>query len=406
MALEGLEATLRAERERLHVPGFVVGVRRDGSTEVVADGVADLETGEGVSAETSFRIASVTKSFTAALALEVAAEGLLDLDAPLADGASARQLLSHQAGLGWDWPAGLEAYGDDDGALLRLAADEPSRLPVRPGEVFSYANPGYWLVAAAIQRATDESFEAALQSRLLDPLGLANTGFAPATPAARGYEQVEPGADEHKPSAADVYPRVRRAAGGLWSTVGDLLRFGEYLTGRPEQYEPVARTSDGGYGLGLAVWEIGGRRVVGHPGSVTGFQSQLVLVPGEGLVLAALTNSTRGRMVVRPALAELDLLPLHERRSLTPRVLAAFAGRYRDHAFDLAVTAADGGLRVEAVATDPATGERVVYPPLQLEPIGPKEFVVVGGDDDGDVCDFPRHDLGRFAWLVVPRASG
>jgi CubicO group peptidase (beta-lactamase class C family) len=405
MALERLEVELRAERERLHVPGFVLGIRRGEDATIVADGVADLETGEPVAPETSFRIASITKPFTAALALDVAADGLLDLDAPLAAGATARQLLSHQGGLRTDWPAGFDAYGDGDDALLRLAQDEPARLPVRPGELFSYANPGYWLVAAAIQRATGEPYEAALQSRVLDPLGLTQTGFAPATAAARGHEQVEPGANEHEPVDPHEYPRVRRSAGGLWSTVGDLLGFGESLIGRPEQYEPLVRRPDGGYGLGLALWDVDGRRVVGHPGSALGFQSQLVLVPDEGLVLAALTNSSRGGRVVRRALAELGLLPVHEPRSLPRESLSTFEGLYRDPTFDLTVAAADGGLRVDVVATDPASGAEVVYPPLRLDPIGPREFVVVGGDDDGDVCDFPRRDLGRFSWLIVPRAQ-
>src|SRR5262245_40846423 len=96
-----LAAWVREERERWHVPGMAVGGLDQGRTELVADGVESLDSGPAVSPETTFRIASVTKPFTATLVMALVQAGLLDLDAPLGGrpGVTLRHCLSHQAGL-------------------------------------------------------------------------------------------------------------------------------------------------------------------------------------------------------------------------------------------------------------------------------------------------------------------
>jgi CubicO group peptidase (beta-lactamase class C family) len=402
--LEPLESTLRAERARLSVPGFALALRRGGETEVIADGVADLADSEPVTRETAFRIASITKPFVGALSLAFAADGLIDLDATLSGWATARQLLSHQGGLASEWPVSLDRYGDGDDALLKLAEDKPSRLPVEPGELWSYSNAGYWLVGAAIARAAKTTFERAMRGRLVGPLGLSRTRFEATPPAARGHEQVAPDTDEHRP-VDDAYPRVRRPSGGLWSTVDDLLVFAALLEEQTELQQPLVATPEGQYGLGVHLREVRGRRIVEHAGSAAGFQSLLLIVPAEGLVLAALTNSSRGRLVIQRALELLELAPLFEPRRRPDEELEPFAGRYRDDWLDGSVQVERGGLRIEVTYKDPFTRERVEFPPVWAEPVGPREFRVVGGDAEGDVVDFPRPHLGRFGGLVVPRVG-
>ena len=399
--LAQLEACLREERRRLDVPGVVAGLRHGDDTHVFADGVAERETRAPVDADTRFRVASITKSFVAALALSLADAGRLDLDEPLGDRATARQLLSHQGGLACEWPSPVDRYGDGDEALTRLATDQPALLPVAPGELFSYSNVGFWLVGAAIARATGGTFEEALHDLLLTPLGLTDTGFTPAAPAAVGYESGAVG-DEYR-RVEDSYPRVRRPSGGLWSTVGDLLRFGEELAAEPRLREPLVTTADGAYGLGVALTEVDGRRMVGHAGSAAGFRSLLVTIPAEGLVFAALTNSTRGRELM---ITSLEALGLHAPPQPSRRAdedLAGFAGRFRDPWQEIDVTVDDGGLLVKATWENVLSGERVVVPPARTEAIGTAAFLVLEGENAGDVIDFPRPDLGRFGGLVVPR---
>src|SRR5437868_6603835 len=105
-------------------------------------------------------------------------------------------------------------------------------------ELGAYCNTGFWFAAAAIARALDTSFEEAMRTRVLDPLGLRLTGFEAERPA-RGHDQVEPGAAEHA-TTAKTYPRVRRPSGGLWSSVADLLRFAAHHLGGPGPLTPAS----------------------------------------------------------------------------------------------------------------------------------------------------------------------
>src|SRR5215475_2753664 len=202
---------------------------RDGEIVMAADGQQELGRPDPVTPETVFRIASITKPFTATLAMTLVQEGLLALDEPPAGThieATVRQLLSHQGGLAAEWPEPL-----DDSELLELTEGDPEYLPVAAGELFSYCNSAFWFVAAGIARTLGTSFEDAMRTRVIEPLGLASTGFEADDPA-RGHEQVEPGADEHAP-AETWYPPGRTASGGLWSSVPDLLRFAEHHLGAP-----------------------------------------------------------------------------------------------------------------------------------------------------------------------------
>ena len=121
-----------------------------------------------------------------------------------------------------------------------------------------------------------------MRGHVLEPLGLSSTGFAePVTPA-RGH--VQEGESGHRAVSEDRYPAARWASGGLWSTVGDLLRFAaHHLDGAPAAlHEPRARALGARYALGWWVREhADGRTTLDHEGSVAGYQSLLLLVPSE-----------------------------------------------------------------------------------------------------------------------------
>jgi CubicO group peptidase (beta-lactamase class C family) len=400
-------------RERWNVPGIAVGVLQDGAVVMAADGQQELGQPKPVTPETVFRIASITKPFTATLTMTLVQDGLLALDEP-APGtridATVRQLLSHQAGLAAEWPEPL-----DDSGLLELTEGEPERLPVAAGELFSYCNSGFWFVAAGIARTLGTSFEDAMRSRVIEPLRLASTGFETDEPA-RGHEQVEPGADEHR-RAETWYPPGRTASGGLWSSVPDLLRFAEHHLGaadgrtressdlssgvasdasgpltasslaemqRPCSYGPGFR-----YGLGWFLRRREGHDAVEHPGSVLGFQSLLTLVPDERMAFAALTNSSRGIAAIRDVLREMGLGE-DEAGTVEPADLGRFAGRYRGQEGVVDITPEDGGLRVERTEIDPFSQEAMVLPTVRARPIGDREFEIVDGEWHGDRFDFPR----------------
>jgi CubicO group peptidase (beta-lactamase class C family) len=388
-------------RERWTVPGLAAGLLRDGELVTAADGLRDLERDEQVTPETSFRIASITKPFTATLALTLVQDGLFSLaESPPGSRveSSVRQLLSHQGGLACEWPERLDELDEADDALLRLLEGDPDRLPVGPGEVFSYSNVGFWLIGAAVARCCETTFEEALNARVLVPLGLTATDFEPEH-AARGHNQIEPGADEHRP-VDHAYPRVRRPSGGLWSSVEDLLRFAAHHLGGPgplsaesvtEMQQPQIEAPGGGYGLGWWLRRSGGHQIVEHAGSAAGYQSLLLLVPEERVGFAALTNSSRGSAAIRELLERLGLaqdeLP---DAPLSAERLDAFVGSYTGQGVELDVAREDGRLRVQQTDFDPFTKENVVYPPVLARPVGEREFEIVDGEWRGERFTFPR----------------
>ena len=387
-------------RERWSVPGIAVGLLYDRETVFAADGVGELGGELRVTPETAFRIASITKPFTATLALSLAQDGLLALDEPPAGSrveATIRQLLSHQGGLACEWPPALAELGKGDDGLQRIAEEEPPRLPVGPGELFSYCNVGFWLVGAAVARASELTFQAAMGARVLEPLELEATDFEPRQ-ATRGHEQAEPGSDEHV-VVDHPYPQTRTPSGGLWSNVQDLLRFAAHHLGGPgplsresiqEMRQPQIAAPGGSYGLGWFLRQSGGRRIVEHPGSVAGFESLLLLVPDERFGLAALSNSSRGSAAIRDLLDRLGLGSTGPDFTMEPEKLAAFGGNYSGDGIEVEVAPEDGRLSVAVTVLDPLSGESVAYPPVLARPVAEREFEVVDAEWRGERLTFPR----------------
>jgi CubicO group peptidase (beta-lactamase class C family) len=278
---------------------------------------------------------------------------------------------------------------------------------VAPGEVFSYANAGFSLAGAVVARAAAATVERALQERILDPLGLARTGFDPYSAPAVGHVQTAPGASAHVPASAP-YPRARRPSGGLYSTAADLLSFAAHHLGgdgplseasRREMHEPLAATADGSYGLGFALRD----GIVEHGGNIAGYRSLLLLRPGDAFALAALTNSGRGHTVVNALLDELGLARARPQR--VEADLSSLVGSWGQGATDVELAARDDGIRVQVTDTDPISGARRRLVPLEAVAVGATEAVVVGGEEDGMRIALVRDDLLRIGLRVYVRRT-
>jgi CubicO group peptidase (beta-lactamase class C family) len=300
-----------------------------------------------------------------------------------------RQCLSHQAGLEHEWSTPLDEYGDGDDALDRLARGAPAAAPVEPGTWFSYASAGFYIAAAAVQTVAGTTFEGAMQVRILDPLGLARTSFE--------------GASEHP------YPRARRGGGGLFSCVHDLLTFGEHLLGGPgplrrgsiaEMTAPQIAAPGGSYGLGIAIRDVDGRRILEHGGSLPGFKSLLAVAPDEQTAFVGLSSSERGRPAIdaiRDQVLGLET-PQPEPAEPDRETLAAAAGAYETATFGVTLAASDGGFDVEiADAT-----ERVA---AFASPYGPGVFRVFDGQEEGLEVELLEPGLIRVGGMVARRAD-
>ncbi|QNO37544.1 beta-lactamase family protein [Protaetiibacter sp. SSC-01] len=323
------EALARGLDARVGVtaPAQVRGVFAGGALEaVVASG--DLP----VAAErTAFRIASCTKSFTAATALLLEADGLLDLDEPLADaldvplrilGPDARQptvldALAMRAGFPTDdpWADRQESLPHDVFAAL---LGEGVRAIWPAGERFEYSNLGYAIVGRIVAARAGMPFRRVVESRLLEPLGLTGTGFDESVGGVvTGYR---PGADSGRDARTQTWeplpfstPGAFSPIGGLFSTATDLARWCGVLSGAIDAgavlpaglvermrhpQTPIAGDPAGGgvwsaYGLGLTLrGDSFGRVFVGHSGGYPGFTTRMQWEQGSGVGAVVFENAT------------------------------------------------------------------------------------------------------------------
>jgi CubicO group peptidase (beta-lactamase class C family) len=370
---ERLAEIVREARARTSVPAVAAGLLVGDRVELAADGPVEVET--------PFRVASITKWFTASLTALC-----LDLDE-----SGARAWLSHTAG-------------------FRPESTEP--LPEACRGLWSYSNAGFWAAGEACAAATGLSFSAAMRERILEPLGLEHTGFEEPADAAPGHMQE--GETGHVAAGSAEYPVARRPSGGLWSTVGDLLLFARHQFGGPgplsrdqveSLQEPQAEALGARYCLGCWRRELaGGRIAFDHEGSVGGYQSLLLLGPEDETALAVLTNSWRGSGLIRRVVRELGLVPARDEIGVSAASPIHPPARYELDGL-AAVAELRGSLRVSEAETDPVTGARIERAPYPVEPLGGRVYGLAGGLLMSHRIDFPRPDVARVGWVALPRAD-
>jgi len=290
-------------------PGAGVAVLRDGVPIFRrAYGLADLEGRVAATTATNYRLASLTKQFTAAAILLLAEAGRLSIDDPvrkwlptLKDGADAiviRHLLTHTSGL-IDYedliPEGCTAQLRDADVLGLLEAENRGYFP--PGAGYRYSNSGYSLLALIVGRASGEDFASFLREHIFRPLGLQNTlayeaGISRVAHRAFGYS-----ASEHSWTRTDQnLTSATLGDGGIYSSVDDLAKWDAALCGdrllRPESlrlaFQPATQTDDPAvqYGFG---WRITGESRW-HSGETIGFRNAIVRFLEQRLTVIVLTN--------------------------------------------------------------------------------------------------------------------
>ncbi|GHF93632.1 serine hydrolase domain-containing protein [Streptomyces filamentosus] len=306
-----LHRVARAQSEG-RAPSFVGAVARGGG--MVWSGSRSCVDGHAPDADTQYRIGSITKVFTAVLVLRLRDEGLLGLDDPLekhlpgtgVGEATVAQLLGHTAGLAAETPSPWweRTPGSTRPAIPDVLGDAPVLHPA--GRSFHYSNPGYTLLGSLVEAVRGMSWEEALRTEVLEPLGLDRTTVGPVAPHASGWA-VHPWADVMLPEPSEDLG-VMAPAGQLWSTAADLCRFGLFLAEGDdrvlsaatvaEMRVPVGPPAVGdpqmGYGLGLQVAHKEGGTLIGHGGSLPGFVAGIWVDVEEGLVGVALANATSG----------------------------------------------------------------------------------------------------------------
>jgi D-alanyl-D-alanine carboxypeptidase len=310
-----LDAAVNQAMTAAGIPGAIVGIWGPDGDYVRAFGVADKTTRAPMKADFYSRIGSVTKTFTVTAVLQLADQGKLRLDDPIAefvdgvplgDKITLRQLARMQSGL-FNYSASPEfqqaMFADPrhpftPRELLNYALAQPNQFP--PGEGFEYCNTNTILLGLVVQKVSGEPLNTYIQDKILAPLGMSHTSF-PTTnafpePHAQGYTVQT--ADGKETTATDWDPSWGWAAGAMISTLDDMriwapaLATGKLLT--PQMQEQRLQTvgqpgmpPQDGYGLGI--FNLGGW--IGHNGSLPGYQTVTVYLPQKQTALVIMINT-------------------------------------------------------------------------------------------------------------------
>jgi CubicO group peptidase (beta-lactamase class C family) len=315
-------------------------------------GSANLEWGIPDTPNTKFRLGSITKQFTAASILLLEQRGKLKVedpikkylpDAPAAwDKMTIFNVLTHTAGIPnfTSFPdyAALEPFATTPEKLVARFRDKP--LEFEPGEKMNYSNSGYVLLGYLIERISGQSYEKFVQDNIFTPLGMKDSGYdsnsAVIARRAAGYSPTPNGLV----NAGFIHMSVPHAAGALYSTTEDLLKWEQGLFGgkllSPASLQKMTTPFKNDYAFGLTVHTVNGHKVIDHNGGIEGFSTMLAYYPEDKLTLVALSNmapAPSGEIVSQlTLLAQGGNVTLQsERKEITvdPAVLARYVGAYR-----------------------------------------------------------------------------
>jgi CubicO group peptidase (beta-lactamase class C family) len=301
-------------------PGASVAVIENSRTVFArAYGLASIENGVFAETNTNYRLASVTKQFTATAILMLIDRGKLSLDSRLTDalpgapkyasGVTIRHLLTHTSGL-VDYedliPDSQTVQVLDRDVLMLLSKIDS--VYFAPGAKYQYSNSGYALLALVVEALSGQSFAQFLKQNIFEPLGMDHTvafenGISTVASRAYGYSKTENGflqADQSVTSAV-------LGDGGIYSSVDELAKWDQELTRstllspslRKQSFTP-ATLLDGTktkYGFGWNIEPYKDRFSVFHTGSTRGFRNAILRLPDRQLTIIILTNRNEGEPI-------------------------------------------------------------------------------------------------------------
>lgn len=301
-----MEQVIRSATSNKQFMGAVL-VARGGR--IVLDkgyGLANLEWGIPNGPHVRFRVGSVTKQFTAVSILLLQERGKLRIedpvrnylpDAPAAwDGVTIFNLLTHTSGIPnfTDFAdyAATEAIASSPQELVARFRDRP--LDFQPGQQFKYSNSGYVLLGYLIERISGQRYADFVAQNLFEPLGMKDSGYdSNSTVIARRASGYAPGATSPV-NAGYINMSIPFAAGALYSSTEDLLRWEQGLFGgrvlSKASVEKMLTPFKNDYALGLKVHTVAGYKVIEHRGEIEGFSAFVAYYPQDELEVIVLAN--------------------------------------------------------------------------------------------------------------------
>ena len=364
-----LEPWLAAELQQKGIPALSIALVDDQKIVWARGfGFADVAKQIPATANTVYRVGSVSKLFTDLAVMQLVEQGKLDLDKPVSDYVpefapknpfkgpiTLRQLMSHRSGLVREPPVG-HYFDPAAPALIEVVRSlATTTLVFEPGTRTKYSNAGITVVGAVVAKVAGEPFPAAIDHALLKPLGMAYSSFQPGPELQAQLAHGMMWTYDGQTVATPTFLLGTGPAGNLVSSVVDLGHFLSFLfaegsapTGRLIKAETLRAMIEPqlakhgetpGFGLGFAISTLGKERRVGHGGAVYGFATEVQGLPGAklGAVVIATVDCANGftqhvaETALKLMLGKGQLLPAVESSKPIPRPKAVLlAGRYKD----------------------------------------------------------------------------
>ena len=343
-------------------------------------GDADLEWNIANTPDAKFRIGSITKQFTAASVLLLAERDKIKIDAPVKtyfpdappawDKITIRNLLTHTSGIpnftgGATWDD-FKRHDHTPQESIALFRDKP--LDFQPGIKFAYSNSNYILLGQMIERVSGMPYAEFLKQNIFTPLQMADTGVDVTSEIIlRRVQGYEPTTDGFR-NADFVSMTIPYAAGFLYSTTGDLLKWERSLFGgkvlKADSLRMMTTGGLGDYGMGLFIRDAAHHGVITHNGSIEGFDTSLNYYPDRQITIIVLGNvKTDAPDKIADQLGKVaygEKVVVNSDRKIvpvSPEVLADYAGHYSAPPFAITLSVEAGQL----IATTPNGRKYVLF---------------------------------------------
>jgi CubicO group peptidase (beta-lactamase class C family)/D-alanyl-D-alanine dipeptidase len=406
--VDTLRPFIQREMSEKELPGLSIAIVDD--QQIVwaqGFGVADPKNSKPATAETVFRIGSVSKLFTDIGIMQLVERGELNLDTPITDylpdfqphnpfgkPITLRELMSHRSGLLREPPVGNYFESSEPSLAATVHSLNDTELVYAPGTHTKYSNAAIAVVGDVLETHTHQAFAKYLKASVLDPLGLRHSSFEPDPQIIQNLAKAEMWTYDGTKFEAPNFQLGMAPAGSMYSTVTDLSQFlsvliakGKTSTGQilkpstlEQMWSPQFPNPGGAvFGLGFVVRPLDGHRLVGHGGAIYGFATTVDLLPEDklGVVVIATKDSSNaiteqiGEQTLRLVLARRAGKPFELPSATSPvaqELGRSLVGRYGtgDDAVDIKYL--DGHLTM----LDLAGGE-----PLELRKLG--DALIVDG---------------------------
>ena len=417
-------------------------------------GFADPKSKTPATAQTVYRVGSVSKLFTDIAIMQLVEQRKIDLDAPvtryLADfrprnsfgrSVTLRQLMSHRSGLVREPPVGNYFETTEPSLAQTIASLNNTELVYAPESRTKYSNAAIATVGFVLERTQREPFAKYLKRSVLDPLGLERSSFEPLPEITKDLAKAYMWTIDGRVFEAPTFELGMSPAGSMYTTVTDMGRFmsvlfaggrgtkGQMLKGSTieEMWTPqfAPRGQKTGYGIGFGVREFEGRRTVGHGGAIYGFATTLKAMPDDKLGVVVVTTKDSANAVTNRVadyalttmLAVRQGKPINQPEitsPVNPQLAHRVAGRYAngpdsveliESAGKLSKLSSLGGEQVrlrslgDALIVDDklAYGEKILIRDDALV-IGNKTFKRVEGPRPQPASDRWRGLIGEYGW--------